>query len=133
MANRDHLVQMGRDAAERYLAEGRQDLPAFVASIRHMTPPRHWADVEAGFMGRLQQRMDCKQLDDDELRRSLCIGNLITKDLHDSAVRLIDAAIDGDLVPTTDACADQLAALAELVRRITYVGPAGPIAPEVSS
>lgn len=131
MATRDNLVQIGREAAERYLGEGGQDLPRFLAGIRQNTPPRYWDDVEAGFMGRIQQRLDSDQLTDDELKQALAVGSSVTKDLHESATRLIQLALDGELVPTTYASADHLDQLSELIGRITCVGPVDSGAQEV--
>ncbi len=125
MATKDNLVQIGRQAAERYLAEGQHNLPGFLVGIRQNTPPRYWDDVEAGFMARLQQRLDSDQLADNEMQQALAVGSSVTKDLHESATRLIELAIDGGLVPTTEASADHLARLAELIGRITCVGLAG--------
>jgi len=131
MATRNNLVQMGCEAAERYLGEGGQGLPLFLAGIRQNTPPRYWDDVEAGFMGRLQQRLDSEQLTDDELKQALAVGSSVTKDLHESASRLIQLALDGELVATTYAGADHLGQLSKLIGRITCVGPAGSGAREV--
>lgn len=125
-------MRMGCDAAEQYLLEGQQDLPGFVAKIRQMTPPRHWADVEAGFMGRLEQRLHSDQLTDTEMKRALAVGSSAMKALHESAIRLIELAIEGDLVPTNNESADQLTQMAELIGRITCVGPVGQAAPGVS-
>lgn len=76
-------------------------------------------------MARLQQRLDSDQLADNEMQQALAVGSSVTKDLHESATRLIELAIDGGLVPTTEASADHLARLAELIGRITCVGLAG--------
>lgn len=53
----EHMVNIGREAAERYLSEGEQRLPAFWANLRRIAPAQHLEDIEAGFLARLEQRI----------------------------------------------------------------------------
>lgn len=58
------VVDLGTEAAETYLlgAFGSEGLAEAVARLRGATPARHWPDVEAGFMARLEQFLRSKQV-----------------------------------------------------------------------
>lgn len=120
------MVVMGCDAAERYLGEGLEGLPSFFAEIRKMTPPQYWSDVEAGFMGRLEQRLRSDLPNSKDMKVALAVGNSAAKELHEAATAIVNLAKAGALIPMNQEGIDQLNETSALVSSITVIGPASP-------
>lgn len=120
------LVNIGCEAAERYLGEA-TPLPEFWAQLRGIAPPQHLGDIEAGFLGRLEQHLHANQdgehLRPDEMRGALAVGNSAMKALHEVAVSLSRLAEVGAVVPNNGDGAAQLRKLASLAASITWIAP----------
>lgn len=120
------MVNIGREAAERYLDEG-TPLPEFWASLRRIAPSQHLGDIEAGFLGRLEQRLYANQggehLRPDEMQAALAVGNSTMKALHEAAAGLSRLAEAGAVVPNNSDGAAQLRKLATLAASITWLAP----------
>lgn len=127
-----NVVGMGVQAADTYLENGYpgERLADTVARMRGLAPIRHWPDLEAGLMTRIEQclqsNLEAPRLDNAEKQAALALGNQTMKALHDVAIRVAALAAVGGIVPTSALGHEQLRQLEALASAITWICPVEP-------
>ena len=127
-----NVVNMGIQAADSYLLHQypAERLYEIVARLRSSAPARHWPDVEAGLLARLEQRLRSMQgapnFDQDEKGQAFALGNQTMKALHELATRVSALAAVGAIVPTSAQGQEQLSQLEALAGAITWICPVEP-------
>jgi hypothetical protein len=139
-AGLESMLTIGREAAERYLDEGEQLLPEFWAGLRRMAPPQHLEDIEAGFLGRLDQRIrslpapeqSCEAEQEAGLagvvalkgagRAPLAVGAAVLSTLLKQLEQVGAMADTGAIQATSSEGAQQLRRVQELLGSVTLIG-----------
>ena len=126
------VVSMGVQVADSYLLHHYpgERLDEVVARLRDGAPARHWPDVEAGLLARLEQCLRSMQgapkFDQDEKSQAFALGNQTMKALHELAIRVSALAAVGAIVPTSAQGQEQLRQLEALAGAITWICPVEP-------
>lgn len=127
-----NVVSMGVQVADNYLLHHYpgERLDEVVARFRDGAPARHWPDVEAGLLARLEQRLRSMQgapnFDQEEKSQAFALGNQTMKALHELAIRVSALAAVGAIVPTTAQGQEQLRQLEALAGAILWICPVEP-------
>lgn len=132
----EHMVNIGREAAERYLTDGEQRLPVFWANLRGIAPPQHLEDIEAGFLARLEQRLRSRlepgRQPADVLagvvalkgaaRAPMAVGGGALPTLLKQLEQLASMAETGAIHATSSEGANQLRRVQEILESVTLIG-----------
>jgi len=127
-----NVVNMGIQVADSYLLNQypAERLDEIVARLRSSAPARHWPDVEAGLLARLEQCLRSMQgapsFDQVEKSQAFALGNQTMKALHELAIRVSALAAVGAIVPTSAQGQEQLRQLEALAGAITWICPVEP-------
>lgn len=123
------MVERGAVQASRWL-DSLDSLPLHAAleQLRLSAPSDHWEAIQAGFLGRVDQRL---RSDIGGQHRStqqrdglLAIGDSYTVSLHQQAKRVVDLVKVGAVAPNSSEGALQLRTLEHLVNSCEFLGKA---------
>lgn len=120
-------VTLGADLAARWLDSTQSEpLHLYLPAIRHNTPPRHWADLQTGFLARLDQRLRSDlggQHRSAANKAAMVVMGNSTMNRMLTQLRQTAALIEAQaIVPVSSEGAHQLALLLALVESITGLG-----------